>query len=223
MSLFSVFLIGIGLSMDACAVSFAKGICLRRQVKTYALKLGLAFGIFQALMPLIGWWVGTYFESFITAVDHWIAFFLLGFIGVNMIRESKEAEAECDTDVDSIPAKNILLLAVATSIDALAVGISFAFLNVDIIPAVCLIGITTFIISCIAVFLGNKIGGKLGKYAEINRWCHTDPSIGLKILDRAFIWIVNIEKNPEKNFPYTWNFLPVLFLYAVNCYSSPAI
>ena len=156
MSLFSVFLIGIGLSMDACAVSFAKGICLKKQVKTYALKLGLAFGFFQAMMPLIGWWVGTYFESFITAVDHWIAFFLLGIIGVNMIRESKEAEAECDTDVDSIPAKDILLLAVATSIDALAVGISFAFLKVDIFPAVCLIGITTFIISCIAVFLGNK-------------------------------------------------------------------
>ena len=128
MSLFSVFLIGIGLSMDACAVSFAKGICLKKQVKTYALKLGLAFGFFQAMMPLIGWWVGTYFESFITAVDHWIAFFLLGFIGVNMIRESKEAEAECDTDVNSIPAKDILLLAVATSIDALAIGISFAFL-----------------------------------------------------------------------------------------------
>ena len=133
MSLFSVFLIGIGLSMDACAVSFAKGICLRRQVKTYALKLGLAFGLFQALMPLIGWWVGTYFESF------------------------------------------------ATSIDALAVGISFAFLKVDIIPAVCLIGITTFIISCIAVFLGNKIGGKLGKYAEITGGVIL-ILIGLKIL-----------------------------------------
>ena len=90
MSLFSVFLIGIGLSMDACAVSFAKGICLKKQVKTYALKLGLAFGFFQAMMPLIGWWVGTYFESFITAVDHWIAFFLLGFIGVNMIENQKK-------------------------------------------------------------------------------------------------------------------------------------
>ena len=132
-------------------------------------------------MPLIGWWVGTYFESFITAVDHWIAFFLLGFIGVNMIRESKKAEAECDTYVDSIPAKDILLLAVATSIDALAVGISFAFLKVDIIPAVCLIGITTFIISCIAVFLGNKIGGKLGKYAEITGGVIL-ILIGLKIL-----------------------------------------
>ena len=197
MSLFSVFLIGIGLSMDACAVSFAKGICLRRQVKTYALKLGLAFGIFQALMPLIGWWVGTYFESFITAVDHWIAFFLLGFIGVNMIRESKEAEAECDTYVDSIPAKDILLLAferapigkrllfklaeLAIKEGSTAVGISFAFLNVDIIPAVCLIGITTFIISCIAVFLGNKIGGKLGKYAEITGGVIL-ILIGLKIL-----------------------------------------
>ena len=209
MSLFSVFLIGIGLSMDACAVSFAKGICLKKQVKTYALKLGLAFGFFQAMMPLIGWWVGTYFESFITAVDHWIAFFLLGFIGVNMIRESKEAVQYsvlnlppnerplrlwvCQgckfvdrylgikSDVDSIPAKDILLLAVATSIDALAVGISFAFLNVDIIPAVCLIGITTFIISCIAVFLGNKIGGKLGKYAEITGGVIL-ILIGLKIL-----------------------------------------
>ena len=155
MSLFSVFLIGIGLSMDACAVSFAKGICLKKQVKTYALKLGLAFGFFQAMMPLIGWWVGTYFESFITAVDHWIAFFLLGFIGVNMIRESKEAEADCDTSMWILFRQRIfLLLAVATSIDALAVGISFAFLKVDIIPAVCLIGITTFIISCICGFPG---------------------------------------------------------------------
>ena len=181
MSMLSVFMIALGLSMDACAVSFAKGITLRKNVIRYGVIFGVAFGGFQGLMPLIGWWVGTYFESFITAVDHWIAFFLLGFIGVNMIRESKEAEAECDTDVNSIPAKDILLLAVATSIDALAIGISFAFLNVDIIPAVCLIGITTFIISCIAVFLGNKIGGKLGKYAEITGGVIL-ILIGLKIL-----------------------------------------
>ena len=167
--------------MDAFAVSICKGLSVQHLRVRHMLLAGLYFGAFQALMPLIGWWVGTYFESFITAVDHWIAFFLLGFIGVNMIRESKEAEAECDTYVDSIPAKDILLLAVATSIDALAVGISFAFLKVDIIPAVCLIGITTFIISCIAVFLGNKIGGKLGKYAEITGGVIL-ILIGLKIL-----------------------------------------
>ena len=181
MGIVELLLTAIGLSMDAFAVSVCKGLGMRKMRYDQALVIGLYFGVFQALMPLIGWWVGTYFESFITAVDHWIAFFLLGFIGVNMIRESKEAEAECDTDVDSIPAKNILLLAVATSIDALAVGISFAFLNVDIIPAVCLIGITTFIISCIAVFLGNKIGGKLGKYAEITGGVIL-ILIGLKIL-----------------------------------------
>ena len=181
MGITELFVLAIGLSMDAFAVSICKGLSLGKISWKHMCIAGAWFGGFQALMPLIGWWVGTYFESFITAVDHWIAFFLLGFIGVNMIRESKEAEAECDTYVDSIPAKDILLLAVATSIDALAVGISFAFLKVDIIPAVCLIGITTFIISCIAVFLGNKIGGKLGKYAEITGGVIL-ILIGLKIL-----------------------------------------
>ena len=118
-------------------------------------------------MPLLGWWVGTHFESFITSVDHWIAFALLSIIGINMLRESREAKTECDTAITDIPGKEIFLLAIATSIDALAVGVSFAFLQVSIIPAVCLIGVTTCILSFIAVFLGNRIGGKLGKYAEI--------------------------------------------------------
>lgn len=167
MNLSSVFLIAVGLSMDACAVSFAKGICLKKQIKSHAVRLALAFGFFQGFMPLIGWWVGTHFENLITSVDHWIAFILLGIIGINMIRESRQEDGVCSECIESIPHKEVLLLAVATSIDALAVGVSFAFLQVSIIPAVCLIGITTCILSFIAVFLGNRIGGKLGKYAEV--------------------------------------------------------
>ena len=167
MSLISVFFIAVGLSMDACAVSFAKGICLREKVTLYALILGLAFGFFQGFMPILGWWVGTYFESFITAVDHWIAFILLGFIGINMIRESRDQTPECCSFDSRIPPKEILIMAIATSIDALAVGISFAFLQVDILPAVLLIGGITFIASFIAVILGHRIGGKIGKYAEL--------------------------------------------------------
>lgn len=166
MSLASVFFIGVGLSMDACAVSFAKGISLKKNIKKYALLLGLAFGIFQGAMLLFGWWVGTHFEALITSIDHWIAFLLLGFIGLNMIRESGEEKDEYTACTDTISGKEILLLAVATSIDALAVGISFAFLQVSILPAVCLIAVTTFLISVLAVFLGNRIGGKLGNYAE---------------------------------------------------------
>lgn len=167
MNLLSVFFIAVGLSMDACAVSFAKGICLKSNMRRHAVRLAAAFGFFQGLMPLLGWWVGTHFESFITSIDHWIAFALLGIIGINMLRESREAKTECDTAITDIPGKEIFLLAIATSIDALAIGVSFAFLQVSIIPAVCLIGVTTCVLSFIAVFLGNRIGGKLGKYAEI--------------------------------------------------------
>lgn len=166
MSIISVFLIGVGLSMDACAVSFAKGMALKKDLWKYAIILALAFGLFQGMMPLLGWWIGTYFESFITAIDHWIAFLLLGFIGFNMIKEARKDEGE-EEEVSSISMKSVLVLAIATSIDALAVGISFAFLQVDIFSAVLLIGITTFVISFIAVYLGNRIGGMLGKYAEI--------------------------------------------------------
>ena len=165
MSLFSVFLIGIGLSMDACAVSFAKGICLKKQVKTYALKLGLAFGFFQAMMPLIGWWVGTYFESFITAVDHWIAFFLLLAIGLNMIRESLDSDDEYIMDTFSF--KELTLLAVATSIDAFAVGITFALLNMSLLLPCTIIGIVAFIFSISGIFIGKKLGNYFGDKFEI--------------------------------------------------------
>lgn len=167
MSLFAVFVIGVGLSMDACAVSFAKGMCLKEHIWKYALVLGFAFGLFQGFMPLLGWWIGTYFESFISAIDHWIAFFLLGFIGIGMIKESKEVASTCPTTTTTIAFKDILILAIATSIDALGVGFSFAFLQVDILTAVCLIGVTTFVISFFAVILGSRLSGKLGKYAEI--------------------------------------------------------
>lgn len=181
MSLFSVFFIGVGLAMDACAVSFAKGMCLKDKVLKYAWILALAFGLFQAGMPLLGWWIGQYFEGFITAIDHWIAFVLLGTIGFHMIKEAKEAPDETACHDSEIPLKDVIILAVATSIDALAVGISFAFLQVDILSAVALIGITTFIISFAAVMIGNRFGGHLGTYAEIIGGIIL-IAIGLKIL-----------------------------------------
>lgn len=165
MSIFAVIMVAIGLSMDACAVSFAKGMGLKKNIGKYALLFGVFFGLFQGLMPLCGWWIGTYFESMITAIDHWIAFFLLSFIGINMIRESREEKSE--ESASSISFKTVIILSIATSIDAFAVGISFAFLQVDIVSAALSIGLITFVISFIAVYLGNKIGGVLGKYAEV--------------------------------------------------------
>lgn len=180
MSFLSVLMIGIGLSMDACAVSFAKGMCMKKGVLKYALLLGITFGAFQAGMPLLGWWVGTYFQSFISSVDHWIAFVLLALIGFNMIKESRGAPETCESD-PKLDAKSIVVLAIATSIDALAVGISFAFLQVDIVMAISVIGITTFVISFLAVLIGNRIGGMMGKYAEILGGVIL-IGIGLKIL-----------------------------------------
>jgi len=181
MSMLSVFFIGVGLSMDACAVSFAKGMCLKEKAKRYAVLLGFAFGLFQAGMPLLGWWICHYFEGFITVIDHWIAFVLLGAIGYHMIQEAKENEIETINHASYIPLKDIIVLAIATSIDALAVGISFAFLQVDILTAILLIGSTTFVISFAAVIIGNRCGGYLGKYAEIIGGIIL-IAIGLKIL-----------------------------------------
>lgn len=164
MNFLSIFMIGIGLSMDAFAVSIAKGMCLKKDIAKAAIKLGLWFGFFQAFMPLLGWWAGTYFQSMIESIDHWIAFLLLGAIGLNMIRESLQDEEAVNDDLCS---KTIFILAIATSIDALAVGISFACLQIDIIPAITIIGITTLLLSFIAVWIGNKLGGVLQKYAGI--------------------------------------------------------
>lgn len=170
MSLFSIFMVGLGLSMDAFAVSAARGMTAdRKSLLRYASVLAVAFGFFQGLMPFAGWWAGSRFSSVISAFDHWISFILLAFIGIHMIRESFCDEEEQNSDPLSL--KTVLILAVATSIDALAAGVSFAFLNVDIIPAVLLIGCTTFVLSFAAVFLGSRLGSHLEKGAGILGGC----------------------------------------------------
>lgn len=165
MSLLSLFFIAVGLSMDAFAVSICKGLAMQKISVRKAAIIGLWFGGFQALMPLIGYFLGSQFEQYIRAVDHWIAFALLAFIGISMIREAlSEKEEAAD---DSLAVKTMFLLAVATSIDALAAGVSFAFLQADIIPAVVLIGITTFVLSMAGVKTGNVFGLRYKAKAEI--------------------------------------------------------
>lgn len=165
MDLFSLFIIAVALSMDAFAVSICKGLAMRRITIKEAGIIGLWFGGFQALMPFIGYLLGSSFQSYITSIDHWIAFILLGLIGASMIKEAlskQEEEADASLDV-----KTMFLLAVATSIDALAAGVTFAFLQVSIIPAVSLIGVTTFTLSAIGVKIGNVFGTKYKAKAEL--------------------------------------------------------
>lgn len=167
---FTLLLMGVGLSMDAFAVSICKGLSMRKVNKKQCLVIGLFFGGFQALMPFIGWVLGSQFEQYITSIDHWIAFILLGFIGgkmvVEAIREKDEAVevGKMDPPQDF---KEMFILAIATSIDALAVGITFAFLQVPIVEAVSIIGITTFVISVIGVYVGNFFGNRYKKKAEL--------------------------------------------------------
>ena len=159
-----LFVVAIGLSMDAFAVSVCKGLSVKKLSLRHALLAGVYFGGFQALMPLIGYFLGIQFESLIQNVDHWVAFALLTVIGINMIRESRGAAEELDA---SFAFKAMLPLAIATSIDALAVGITFAFLSVKIAVAVCLIGITTFILSALGVKIGHVFGTKYKAKAEL--------------------------------------------------------
>ena len=164
-----LFLLGIGLAMDAFAVSVCKGLGMRRLNKKQTLIIGLYFGGLQALMPLIGWLLGSQFQKYITSIDHWIAFILLSFIGGKMMIEAiREWNEEETVDVMDAPLdhKNMLVLAVATSIDALAVGITFAFLDTPIIEAITIIGITTMIISIIGVVVGNFFGSRYKSKAE---------------------------------------------------------
>lgn len=165
MGLIELVILSIGLAMDAFAVSICKGLAMQKMKCKNAIIIGAYFGIFQALMPLIGYFLGINFEKAITNVDHWIAFGLLTVIGINMIKEAYSKEKEESND--SIKFKDMLILAIATSIDALAVGITFAFLKVDIIPAVSIIGIITFAISIIGVKIGNVFGDKYEKKAEL--------------------------------------------------------
>lgn len=168
MGLFELFLIGIGLSMDAFAVAVCKGLCMVRVNKKQAVIIALFFGGFQFLMPVLGWLLGTQFESYIVSFDHWIAFVLLSFIGGKMIYEavSEEESEVCEVD-KRLDLKELFLLAIATSIDALAVGITFAFLRVSILPAAGLIGVTTFALSILGVVIGNRFGSRYKKKAEI--------------------------------------------------------
>lgn len=165
MGLWELFLIAIGLSMDAFAVSVCKGLSARRFRLGSALACGAYFGGFQALMPLLGYVLGVRFQGVINSVDHWIAFVLLGLIGLNMVRESRDHD---ETRLDSSCAPALMLpLALATSIDALAVGVTFAFLQVQIVPAVLFIGVTTFVLSAVGVAAGNVFGVKYKSRAEL--------------------------------------------------------
>ena len=164
-----LFLLGVGLSMDAFAVSVCKGLGMRKLNKKQALIIGLYFGGFQALMPFVGWLLGSQFQKYITSIDHWIAFILLGFIGGKMMIEAvREWNEEEVVDVMDAPIdhKNMLVLAVATSIDALAVGITFAFLGTPIVEAITIIGITTMVISIAGVVVGNFFGSRYKSKAE---------------------------------------------------------
>ena len=164
MSFIELFVIGIGLAMDAFAVSVCKGLSMKKMNLKKTIIIAMYFGIFQALMPAIGYFLGIGFQEMISWIDHWIAFALLAIIGINMIRES--IKKEDDEKNDKTDFKTMVVLAIATSIDALAVGITFAFLKVDLILAITIIGLTTFILSTIGVKLGNLFGDKYRGKAE---------------------------------------------------------
>ena len=165
MNLFELFIIAIGLSMDAFAVAICKGLSMNEINIRKAGIVGLYFGIFQAGMPLIGYFLGIRFHDKIAFMDHWIAFILLVLIGLDIIRVSKNCE--CETENDSLSFKNMSILAIATSIDALVVGVTFAFLNINITQGALFIGIITFLLSVIGVKMGNTIGNKCKSKAEV--------------------------------------------------------
>lgn len=179
MSIWEVFLVAVGLSMDAFAVAVCKGLKMPKINPKQTALIALFFGGFQALMPLIGYLLGTQFEQYIVRIDHWITFVLLGFIGGKMIYESFKKDEEEDDKPFNV--KELFVLAIATSIDALAVGITFAFLDVNIVISVSLIGVITFILSAIGVFIGHKFGEKYKSKAEFAGGLIL-VLIGLKIL-----------------------------------------
>ena len=170
MSFFELFLLAVGLSMDAFAVSICKGLAMKKADAKGMTICGAWFGGFQGLMPLIGFFLGTLFASAIEAIDHWVAFGLLGIIGFNMIKEAfaKEEDCECENSDADLSVRTMFVMAVATSIDALAVGISLAMAgNVNIWIAITLIGITTFVLSAVGVKVGSIFGSKFEKKAQL--------------------------------------------------------
>lgn len=165
MEIAEIVLIGVGLAMDAFAVSICKGVSMKKMNWKKAIIVGVYFGVFQALMPVIGYFLGTTFESLVTKIDHWIAFILLVFIGANMIKET--FGSECENCNDNVHFKTMIILAIATSIDALVIGITFGFLNVNLPLATAIIGIITLVVCVIGVKIGNKFGDKYQNKAEI--------------------------------------------------------
>ena len=165
MELFEIVSIGIGLAMDAFAVSICKGLSMKKMNWKNALIIALYFGIFQSVMPIIGYFLGTTLSGVFQKVDHWIAFILLAIIGGNMIKESTDDELEKRND--NVDFKTMIILAIATSIDALAVGITFAFFKVNLLFAVTVIGVITFLLAIIGVLIGNKFGDKFQNKAEL--------------------------------------------------------
>jgi putative Mn2+ efflux pump MntP len=167
--LFELFLVGVGLSMDAFAVSICKGLGMKTINWRHTFVIALFFGGFQALMPLIGYLLAFSFATYVTAISHWIAFALLLFIGAKMLLDAfrDNGSDEVDEDKAKLDLKELFMLAIATSIDALAMGISFAFLGVDILSAIALIGLTTFVISFGGVAVGNQFGSRFEKPSTI--------------------------------------------------------
>ena len=183
MGFLELFLIGVGLSMDAFAVAVCQGLCMPRLNLRFALVIALFFGGFQALMPFAGWLLGAQFAGYIQQIDHWLAFVLLAVIGGKMLWESffgQEEETACAAGV-ILDYRQLFLMAVATSIDALAVGVTFAFLEVQILPAITIIGCTTFVLSLVGVVVGNRFGARFEKPSQIAGGIVL-IAIGLKIL-----------------------------------------
>lgn len=164
MGIMELLFIAVGLSMDAFAVSIGKGLSVTQLKTRHGLSVGMWFGGFQALMPLVGYCLGATFASVVSEFDHWISFALLGLIGVNMIREACSDDDEVNPDFSF---KTMLIMAIATSIDALAVGVSFAFLGVNIFTAALVIGVTTFMLSVAGLKIGNIFGCRYKSRAEI--------------------------------------------------------
>lgn len=167
MGIWELVLLALGLAMDAFAVAVCKGLAMGRLNFRHAFIIALFFGGFQAVMPLAGWALGIYFEKYINSIDHWITFVLLSIIGGKMIYEAIRPGEECDSISYRLDIKELLVMAVATSIDALAVGVTFAFLGVNISLSVSLIGIITFILSFIGVMIGNRFGSRYKNKAEL--------------------------------------------------------
>ena len=166
MGIVELIVLSLGLGMDAFAVSICKGLSLKKMSWKKALIIGLYFGGFQAIMPVIGYFLSKGFENFVTSIDHWIAFILLSIIGGKMIKDaiSPEDSENCN---DNVGFKTMIVLAIATSIDALAVGVTFAFLNVNLILAITLIGTITFVLSVIGTKVGNVFGDRFESKAEL--------------------------------------------------------